>query len=61
MALAGADINVEDVRNPHHPRANQSLAIMRVNKPVPESLMNRLADSIRAQASYYYNFHHDEV
>lgn len=55
-ALAAANINIEDVRNPHHPRMNQSLAIMRVNKPVPELVLKRISKSINALASYYYDF-----
>jgi D-3-phosphoglycerate dehydrogenase len=55
-ALAGANINIEDVRNPHHLRVNQSLAILRVNKPVTEALMNDIAGKIKALASFYYDF-----
>lgn len=55
-ALAAADINIEDVRNPHHLKVNQSLVIMRVNKPVAEPLLNEIAARIKALASYYYDF-----
>lgn len=55
-ALAGANINIEDVRNPHHLKVNQSLVIMRVNQPVPDALMNDIAGKIKAIASYYYDF-----
>ncbi len=55
-ALAAADINIEDVRNPHHLKVNQSLVIMRVNKPVPDTLMAEIAGRIRALAAYYYDF-----
>ncbi len=55
-ALAGADINIEDVRNPHHLKANQSLVIMRVNKSVSETLLNEIAGKIKALASFYYDF-----
>lgn len=55
-ALAGANINIEDVRNPHHLKVNQSLVIMRVNQPVPDALMNEIAGKIKAIASYYYDF-----
>ncbi|MDD5482486.1 MAG: NAD(P)-dependent oxidoreductase [Kiritimatiellae bacterium] len=54
--LAAANINIEDVRNPHHQKANQSLVIMRVNQPVPEQLMGEIAGNIKALASYYYDF-----
>ncbi len=56
VSLAGADINIEDVRNPHHIKANQSLAIMRVNKPVPEKVMDEISRLIKAQSSFYYDF-----
>jgi D-3-phosphoglycerate dehydrogenase len=55
-ALAGANINIEDVRNPHHLKANQSLVIMRVNQPVPDAMMNDIAGKIKAIASHYYDF-----
>jgi len=55
-ALAGANINIEDVRNPHHLKVNQSLVIMRVNQPVPDAMMNDIAGKIKAIASYYYDF-----
>lgn len=55
-AMASAGINIEDVRNPHHPKVNQSLAMMRINKPAPESLMNTISDNIQALASYFYDF-----
>ncbi|MDO9540828.1 MAG: NAD(P)-dependent oxidoreductase [Kiritimatiellia bacterium] len=54
--LAGANINIEDVRNPHHLKVNQSLVIMRVNQLVPDALMTEIAGKIRAIASYYYDF-----
>lgn len=55
-ALAAADINIEDVRNPHHLKLNQSLVIMRINKQVPKTLMNDIVGKIKALASYYYDF-----
>ncbi len=55
-ALAGAGINIEDVRNPHHMKANQSLAMMRVNQPVPAAVMADISQRIKALASFYYDF-----
>jgi len=55
-ALAAANINIEDVRNPHHLKLNQSLVIMRVNKPVTEQLLNEISGRIKALASFYYDF-----
>lgn len=54
--LAGANINIEDVRNPHHLKLNQSLVIMRINQPAPEALMDKISAKIKAIASYYYDF-----
>jgi D-3-phosphoglycerate dehydrogenase len=54
--LAGAGINIEDVRNPHHLKLNQSLVIMRLNQPVPDALMGEIAGKIKALASFYYDF-----
>lgn len=54
--LASFDINIEDVRNPHHSRVNQSLGIMKVNKPVSDEIMNAISEKISAIASFYYYF-----
>lgn len=55
-ALAATNTNIEDVRNPHNERVNQSLAIMKVNKPVPEAVMAKISESIKALAAFYYDF-----
>lgn len=54
-SLAAANINIEDVRNPHHMKANQSLAIMQVNKPA-DKIMDSISRKIKALASFYYDF-----
>jgi len=54
--LAEASINIEDMRNPHDPKTNRSLAILRVDQPVAEDLMNELAESIGARASFCISF-----
>ncbi|MBU4200966.1 MAG: hypothetical protein KKE37_03135 [Verrucomicrobia bacterium] len=56
VTLAAADINIEDVRNPHHMKVNQSLVIMRINKPVPDAVMADISRRIKAFASFYYDF-----
>jgi D-3-phosphoglycerate dehydrogenase len=56
VSLAGADINIEDVRNPHHMKVNQSLVIMRLNKPVPEAVMADISRRIKSLAAFYYDF-----
>lgn len=55
-ALATANINIEDVRNPHHLKVNESLVIMRINKPAPPELMDTISRNIRALSAFYYDF-----
>lgn len=43
--LAAAGLNIEDMRNPHDAETNRSLAILRVNKPAGEELV----ESVRAK------------
>lgn len=52
MKLAGAGINIEDVRNPHDVRTNRSLAIMKINAPPAPQLLSAIADEIRAIARF---------
>jgi D-3-phosphoglycerate dehydrogenase len=54
--LASYNINIEDVRNPHHLKLNQSLVIMRVNKPVSDEAMKEISEKIKAISAYYYDF-----
>jgi D-3-phosphoglycerate dehydrogenase / 2-oxoglutarate reductase len=51
-ALAQHDINIEDMRNPHDPATNRSLAILRVNREPPAALMTEIADEIEAVAAF---------
>lgn len=46
--LAEAGINIEDVRHSHNTASDQSLAIMRVNKPVSEAVVRQIAQEIKA-------------
>ena len=55
-ALAAADINIEDVRNPHHLKINESLVMMRINKPISPALMGDISRNIRALSAFYYDF-----
>lgn len=55
-ALAREGINIEDVRNPHHSKYNQSLAILKVNRPVAKKLLDEIRDSIQASSAFYYDF-----
>ncbi|MCX7817811.1 MAG: NAD(P)-binding domain-containing protein [Kiritimatiellae bacterium] len=46
--LAGAGINIDDVRNPHDSKGEMSLAILRVNQPVAADVVERIARQITA-------------
>jgi D-3-phosphoglycerate dehydrogenase / 2-oxoglutarate reductase len=50
--LAARGINIEDVRNPHDARTNHSLAIMKVNRDVPEDVIRQIRDEIQALAAF---------
>jgi len=50
--LAGNNINIEDMRNPHDAKTNRSLAILKVNQQVPEDLMNSISKEIKAFAAF---------
>ena len=51
--LAAAQINIEDMRNPHDLNTNRSLAIVRVNKVVPEDVVKALSRDIDAQSALF--------
>lgn len=50
--LASRGINIEDVRNPHDPKTNRSLAIMKVNELPPEDLVQEIGQAIEAHAAF---------
>jgi len=52
MKLAAAGINIEDVRNPHDPRTNRSLAIMKINRRPSEELVAEISKEIRAISAF---------
>ena len=51
--LAAAQINIEDMRNPHDLNTNRSLAIVRVNKAVPQDVVQALGKEIGAQSALF--------
>jgi D-3-phosphoglycerate dehydrogenase / 2-oxoglutarate reductase len=51
-AMAGAGINIDDVRNPHDSKGENSIAILKVNLRVPEEIMQRVAKAIEAQSAF---------
>jgi D-3-phosphoglycerate dehydrogenase len=52
VKLAGAGINIEDVRNPHDVNTNRSLAIMRISKRASDELMDGISEEIQAIAAF---------
>jgi D-3-phosphoglycerate dehydrogenase len=51
-AMAKAGINIDDVRNPHDSKGDQSIAILKVNKAVPESVIGSIAQEIKATSAF---------
>ncbi|MEI7435357.1 MAG: 3-phosphoglycerate dehydrogenase family protein [bacterium] len=47
-ALAVSQINIEDIRHSHNPKNDQSMCLMRVNKPVSEEIVRRVSAEIGA-------------
>jgi D-3-phosphoglycerate dehydrogenase / 2-oxoglutarate reductase len=52
-ALAKANINIDDVRNPHNSAGDQSLAILKVNQEVPADVVDAVAREINATTAFY--------
>ena len=52
-ALAKAGINIDDTRNPHDSKGEQSIAIFKVNQPVPDEVMQGITREIRAHLGVY--------
>lgn len=52
IKLAGAGINIEDMRNPHDAKTNRSLALMRVDQAVPADLIEEISKEIKAIAAF---------
>lgn len=51
--LAEEQINIDDVRNPHDPSGTRSIAIIKVNQPVPDRVINRIAKEVDATTACY--------
>lgn len=52
-SLADAGINIDDVRNLHDSKGVQSLALLKVNQPVPDSVVAEIAKKISADLAFY--------
>ncbi len=50
-AVAEAGVNIEDMRNPHDPRTNRSLAILKVNRAIEAALVRKIGEAIRAHSA----------
>lgn len=51
-ALAKAGINIDDVRNPHDSKGEQSIAILKVNQRVPDAVVQGIAREIGAHTAF---------
>ncbi len=52
-ALAGAGVNIDDVRNPHDSKGKTSLAILKVNRAVDDALVQQIAAGIEARVAFH--------
>lgn len=52
VSLAEAGINIDDVRNPHDLRGEESIAILKVNRPVPHEIVKKIAGDISAHIAF---------
>jgi D-3-phosphoglycerate dehydrogenase len=48
-AVAEAGINIDDVRNPHNEKGDMSIAVLKINKPAPQDLVELIAEKVDAQ------------
>ena len=55
-ALAEAGINIDDMRNPHDPSGENSLAFLRVSQEVPAELVDSIAQQIDATHASFLTF-----
>jgi len=51
--LAEAGINIDDVRNPHDSKGEKSLALLKVNQPVPKDVVQKIGQEIDADIAMY--------
>ncbi len=52
-SLAQANINIDDVRNPHDAKGIQSLALLKINQEVPPDLVDKIGQEIAAHTAVY--------
>ncbi|MFH0907887.1 MAG: NAD(P)-dependent oxidoreductase [bacterium] len=51
-SLAKANINIDDVRNPHDSKGQNSIAILKVNRAVPDDVIGTIAKEIKAHIAF---------
>ncbi|MBL7076118.1 MAG: hypothetical protein ISS31_01475 [Kiritimatiellae bacterium] len=51
--LADSGVNIEDMRNPHDPQTNRSLAILKVNQRVPATIIDSISKEIKSIAAFH--------
>jgi D-3-phosphoglycerate dehydrogenase len=51
--LASAQINIDDVRNPHSDCGKRSLALLKVNQAVPASVIKSIQEKINATVAFH--------
>ena len=51
--LAAAKVNIDDVRNPHDSKGEESIAIVKVNQPVSEDVIGSIVNEIEARVGFY--------
>ncbi len=56
VRLAEAGINIDDVRNPHDYKGEKSIAILKVNQPVPAPVIEDIRASIEAYVAFTLSF-----
>jgi len=52
-ALADAGVNIDDVRNPHDSKGNASLAILKVDPPADDAVVQKIAADIQARVAFH--------
>lgn len=59
-SLAAANINIDDVRNPHDSKCQKSIAIIKVNQKVPAEKLDEIARDIKADTWFSIDFQASE-
>lgn len=49
--LADAGVNIEDMRNPHNAKTHRSLAILKLDQPISQDLLNDIKADIKAHSA----------